>query len=157
MENIFAHPFFVNIILPFIFTFVLFYALMQKINLLGNAQAHLLIALALSFFFIGVPALLNITHMIVPVVAFLVVIAFCLMLLYGILGIEFYVPGKKHALKAWIAVILTILGIIVIVSLTGITKKINIPPEYIPVFAFIVLTGIVVWIMVQFGSKVSKE
>lgn len=150
------HPFFVNIILPFIFTFVLFYALMQKINLLGNAQAHLLVALGLSFFFIGVPALLNITHIIVPVVAFLVIVAFCLMLLYGILGIEFYVPEKKHSLKAWIAVILTILGIVVIASLTGITKKININPEYIPVFGFIVLTGVVVWIMVQFGSKVTK-
>lgn len=150
------HPFFVNIILPFIFTFVLFYALMQKINLLGNAQAHLLVALSLSFFFIGVPALLNITHIIVPVVAFLVIVAFCLMLLYGILGIEFYVPEKKHSLKAWIAVILTILGIVVILSLTGITKKININPEYIPVFGFIVLTGVVVWIMVQFGSKVTK-
>lgn len=153
-ETLFAQPFFVNIILPFIFTFVLLYALMEKANLLNNKQAHLLLALAISFFFVGVPSLINVTQIIIPVIAILVIIVFCLMLLYGAMGIEWYEKGKPHALKGWVASILTIIGIIVVAFSLGIKKFLPpLTPEMINTMAFIVISGIVVWIIVAFSPK----
>jgi hypothetical protein len=156
-ETFFAQPFFVNIILPFIFTFVLLYALMEKANLLNNKQAHLLLALAISFFFVGVPSLINITQIVIPVVTILVIIAFCLMLLYGAFGVEWYVPGKPHALKGWVGAILTIVGIIVVAFSLGIKKFLPpLSPEMINTIAFIVIAGVVIFIIVKFSAHPAK-
>ncbi len=156
-ENLILHPFFTNIILPFIFTFVLIYALLEKINLLANKQAHLIVALAMSFFFIGVPALLNITSIIIPTVSILVIIGFCLMLVFGILGIKFY-EAEKSALKGWIAAILIIIGIIVIANMLGVFSDLapKLTPELISTIAFIVIAGVVVYVLVAFKPATSK-
>jgi len=153
-ETLFSHPFFINIVLPFVFTFVLLYALMEKANLLNNKQAHLLLALAISFFFVGFPSLINITHILIPVVTILVVIVFCLMLLYGAMGVEWYEKGKGHAVKGWVGAILTIIGIIVVAFYLGIKKFIpQVTPEMINTLAFIVIAGVVIFIIVKFSVK----
>ncbi len=157
-ENLLFHPFFTNIVLPFIFVFVLTYALMEKIKLLENKQAHLLIALAIAFFFIGVPSLLNITSVIIPVLAILVIIAFSIMLLFGMLGIEFYATNKSSPIKATLAVILLIVGIIVVASSFGLFQKISswLSPELIQLIAFLIITGVVVAIIVGFKTNKTK-
>jgi len=155
VENLLLYPFFTNIVLPFIFVLVLTYALMEKIKLLENKQAHLLIALAISFFFIGVPSLLNVTSLIIPVVAILVIIAFSLMLLFGMLGIEFYAKDKSSPLKTGLAAILLIVGLIVIANMLGLFQKISslLSPELIQLLAFLIITGVVIAVIVGFKTK----
>jgi hypothetical protein len=153
------YPFLRDIVLPFIFVFVLLYALMEKIKLLENKQAHLLIALAIAFFFIGVPALLNLTSVIIPVLAILVIVAFCVMLLFGILGIEFYAKEGGGKFKYVLAGILLIVGIVVVASAAGLLQKIKITswltPQLIQFIAFFII--IVVAIALVVGFKTEKK
>jgi surface polysaccharide O-acyltransferase-like enzyme len=151
------YPFLRDIVLPFIFVFVLLYALMEKIKLLENKQAHLLIALAIAFFFIGVPALLNLTSVIIPVLAILVIVAFCVMLLFGILGIEFYAKGGGGKFKYVLAGILLIVGIVVVASAAGLLQKITswFTPQLIQFIAFFII--IVVAIALVVGFKTEKK
>ncbi|MEM2932669.1 MAG: hypothetical protein QW622_00415 [Candidatus Pacearchaeota archaeon] len=146
--------FLANIILPFVFVWVLTYALMEKINLLKNKQAHLLISLAIAFFFIGVPTLLNITSVIVPIVATLVIIAFCLMLLFGMLGIEFYAKEGTSKLKYIVAGILTLAGIVVILNIFGVFEKISklLSKEFIQFLIFLIIIVVVAAIVVGFKT-----
>ncbi|MEM2713624.1 MAG: hypothetical protein QXS07_00295 [Candidatus Pacearchaeota archaeon] len=151
--------FLANIILPFIFVWVLTYAIMEKIKLLGeNKQAHLLISIAIAFFFIGVPTLLNITSVIIPIVATLVIIAFCLMLIFGMLGIEFYSKEGGGKLKYIIAGILVLAGIIVILNIFGVFQKIStwLSKELIQFIIFLVIIIAVTAIVVGFKTKEGK-
>lgn len=151
--------FFANIVLPFIFVFVLIYALLEKINLLNNKQAHLLIALAIAFFFIGVPSLLDITSTIIPVLAILVIVAFCIMLLFGMLGIKFYEEGKGTPLKYVLAGILLVIGIIVVASAFGVFQKISslLSKDVINGIAFFIVIVVVVALVVGFKVQSGKE
>jgi|GEM_PF-3131720 len=151
-ENLILHPFFTNVVLPFIFSFVLIYALLEKIKLLGdNKQAHLLISLAMSFFFVGVPIYLDITWKIIPAVVIGVIALFCLMLLFGIMGIEFYSGGKGYnALRGWLSAILVIIVLAAIIATTNLPQKLLplLKPEFIQLFLFLAVTAIVVWVVV---------
>jgi surface polysaccharide O-acyltransferase-like enzyme len=149
------YPFLRDIVLPFILVFVLLYALMEKIKLLENKQAHLLIALAIAFFFIGVPALLNLTSVIIPVLAILVIVAFCVMLLFGILGIEFYAKEGGGKFKYALAGILLIVGIVVVASAAGLLQKITswLTPQLIQFIAFFIIIVIAIALVVGFKTE----
>lgn len=156
-QNLLFHPLIINYILPFVFVFVVTYALMEKINILGdNKQAHLLVALGMAFFFIGVPSLLNVTQTLIPIISLAVIVIFCLMLLFGILGIEFYNPQKSYSgLRGWIAGILIVAVLISFAAISGWTQKFAsfLKPEALQFIAFLIVIGVVIWIVTATGGK----
>ncbi|MCL6500489.1 MAG: hypothetical protein K6T16_00445 [Candidatus Pacearchaeota archaeon] len=88
--SIFAHPFFTNIILPFLLIFVVIYAILEKTEVLGKDKryANLIVAVVVGFMFIGVQALVNFTLRLIPLMAVMVVILLGYFLVFGFIGIE---------------------------------------------------------------------
>lgn len=88
--GLFMHPFFTNVILPFLLMFVVIYAILEKTALLGKERryANIIVALVIGFIFVGVQSVVGFTLRLIPLVAMLIMVLLCLYLIFGFIGTE---------------------------------------------------------------------
>ncbi len=88
--NIITNPFLTNVILPFLLVFVVLFAILEKVEILGKDKknTNIIVALVVSLLFVGVQQAVGFTIKIIPLVAMLIMILLCFFLLFGFAGIE---------------------------------------------------------------------
>ncbi|MEM2089570.1 MAG: hypothetical protein QXL88_00535 [Candidatus Pacearchaeota archaeon] len=124
MAEFFAVPFLYNVVLPFLLVFAIVFAILEKTKVLGEDKRHidLLVAFCIAFIFVGVPAMVNVTLRLIPVVSLIIVILLCFLLLFGFAGIN---VTESKFLKIFLGIILGIALTIVILWASGALEKIR--------------------------------
>ena len=86
--GIFEHPFFTQVILPFLLIFTIVYAILERTEILGKAkrQINAIVALVIALIVVGVPAAIGVITKMIPIIAIFIVILLLFMLLFGFIG-----------------------------------------------------------------------
>lgn len=139
--GIFMHPFFTNIILPFLLIFVVIYAILEKTEVLGKDKryANLIVAMVVGFMFIGVQSLVGFTLKFIPLIAVMVVILLGYFLVFGFVGIA----GVK-GLKITLGILFGLAIVASIMWAAGLFEKItpaNWSPEVVALIVFLAIFG----------------
>jgi len=150
-----VNPFFYSIVLPFILVFVVVYAILEKTNILGENKrnVNLLVGFCIAFIFIGVPAMVNITLKVIPVVSLIVVLLLCFLLLFGFIGVD---TKKSKILNIILGVILAIALLGTILWATGafqLASLFSVSSNTIGYVVFIVVFIIVILAVLAGGKK----
>ena len=103
---IFDNPFFTEIALPFLFVFVVVFAILQKTKLLGEGKMQMdaIVALVAGLLLIGVPAPRNILVGIMPWMTVGLAVILVFLLLYG------FVAGDLSNAPKWMKIVFGILA-----------------------------------------------
>ena len=112
--GIFAHPFFSQVILPFLLIFTVVYAILEKSEILGKRkrQINAIVSLVIGLIVVGVPYAVGVITRLIPVISVVVVILLLFMLMFGFIG-----GGEKGGLGPGMRIAFGILlGITLIVS-----------------------------------------
>jgi hypothetical protein len=161
VETIFTGELFTQIILPWAFVFVLFFAILEKTELLGEGkrQINALISAIIALILLAFPGSRDIIVELIPVLVVAAVILFVFLLLYAFIhGKEKDMFGKGIKVSLGIAV-----GIAVAVSVLVIAGVWDSIWDYLTsadslatsiIFALIVI-GVVVAVL--YGSKTSSS
>jgi len=88
--SLFEHPFFVNVLLPFLLIFTVVYAILEKTNILGEGKksADIIVSLIIGFIFVGAQSLVGFTLSIIPVIAVMLVLLKYILLRLLVLKID---------------------------------------------------------------------
>ena len=140
-STIFANPFFVYLLLPFLLVFVIVFSILQKAKILGDDKrwADIIVAMVIAFIFVGVSYVVDITLKFIPLVSLILIFILGFLLLFGFVGIK--VEGNK-GLQIGIGITLGIAVIGIILWSTGVWDKIiwsNTTLQYI--FLFLIFGG----------------
>lgn len=167
METIFQNEFFIQIILPFLLVFALFYAILSKTGVLHpqnqpNKGVDVLVALAIALIFVGVPAATGFTLRLMPILSVLIVIAFSIILLLAFTGVWKENENKVYGINIGISIALGIAFIIAILWAAGIFERISgLSKEMISNFAqwivLIILIIVAIVAVVQPGQQSREE
>lgn len=118
--SLFEHPFFVNVLLPFLLIFTVVYAILEKTNILGEGKksADIIVALIIGFIFVGAQSLVGFTLSIIPVIAVMLVLLLGYFLIFGFIGIR-----QNKGLNIALGIIFGIALIVTILWASGVLKK----------------------------------
>ncbi len=119
METLLSSPFVRDIILPFLLVFVLIFAILEKLKILGEEkkQVNAIIAFVIALIFVSFSKSVGITIDLISVVAVIAVVLLLFMMLYGFASGE-----KEFSLNKNVKTILWILiSIAVVIALLVIT------------------------------------
>jgi len=88
--SIITNPFLTNVILPFLLVFVVLFAVLEKIEVLGKDKksTNIIVALVVALLFVGVQKAVGFTIAIIPLIAVLIMILLCFYLVFGFVGIH---------------------------------------------------------------------
>ena len=151
---IFTHPFFTNILLPFLLIFVVIYAILEKTKVLGDEKkyANLFVAVIVGFIFIGVQSLVGFTLRFIPLIATMVIILLGYFLVFGFIGVKQEARGMQITLGI-------LFGIAILASIAwsfGLFEKIqlgNISSDVMAMIVFFVIFGGAVALVLATGKK----
>lgn len=103
---IFEHPFFTEMLLPFLLVFVVVFAILQKSKILGEGKAQIdaIVSLVIGLILIGVPQPRNILVGILPWMAVGVAVILVFLILYG------FVAGDLSNSPKWMKITFGILA-----------------------------------------------
>lgn len=126
VETIFSHPYFVELILPFLLVFTLVFAVLDKSKLLGEGkrQINAIVSLVVGLIFISFSYATGIIVKLVPFLAVSLVILFIFMLVWG------FISGKTEGdvlgggLKIALGIIFGFAIIVAILWVTGVWDKV---------------------------------
>jgi len=153
-----ANPFFYSILVPFLLVFVLIYAILEKTNVLGEGKkmVNLIVSFSIAFIFIGVPAIVNVTLKVIPIVSFIIILVLCLLLLFGFAGVD---TQKNKTLQLILGIILGLALVVTILWATGvfglITGKLG--ASTLSYVAFFIIFIIVIVVVLMGGKKPSSS
>jgi len=152
-------PFFYSVLLPFILVFAVFYAILEKTEVLGKNKrmVNLIVSFCIGFIFIGVPHLVGVALDIIPIFALAVIILLCLLLLFGFAGIK--VEDSK-ALKATVGIVLALALIGIVLYATGVFSLLTsatLSNSVINMIVFGVLIIIIILVVVLGGQGKKPE
>jgi len=121
--------FMTNVILPFILVFIVLFAILEKVEILGKKRdIHAIVALIVSLIAIGVPAAIGTIQAFIPVIAVILIILFAWFLVFGFAGHSVEVQWST-GLKRFFMIVLGLVLLVTIVwavgSSTGFLQKIN--------------------------------
>ncbi|UZE93805.1 MAG: hypothetical protein IB618_03495 [Candidatus Pacearchaeota archaeon] len=139
--GIFAHPFFTNIILPFLLVFVVIYAILEKTTVLGKDKryANLIVAFVIGFMFIGAQALVGFTIKLLPLIAVMIIILLGYFLVFGFIGIE-----KSKGMQIALGILFGIAILAAVFWAAGVFEMITPStwsPDTIAIIVFLVIFG----------------
>ena len=88
--SLFTNTFITHVLIPFIFVFVITFAVLQRSKILGEDKkaADILVALSIGLVFIGVPAFVGFTLKFIPMIALILIGILGFLLVFGFAGIE---------------------------------------------------------------------
>ena len=118
--GIFTHPFFTQVILPFLLIFTVVYAILEKTEILGKGkrQINAIVSLVISLIVVGVPVAVGVITRMIPVITIVIVILLLFMLMFGFIG-----GGEKgglgKGLKIAFGILLGITLLVVVVWAVG--------------------------------------
>lgn len=158
MTNFVAAPFVYNVVLPFLLVFAVVFAILEKTKVLGEGKKHvnLIVAFCIAFIFVGVPAMVNVTLRLIPIVSLIIVILLCFLLLFGFTGIN---VAESKFLKIFLGIILGIAFAVVILWASGAFEKLKtakMSEAVINYLIFIVIFVVVIIVVLVGGRKVEK-
>ncbi|MCS7134294.1 MAG: hypothetical protein NZ889_00320 [Candidatus Pacearchaeota archaeon] len=146
--NGFIPPFIYNVLLPFLLVFAVVFAILEKTKVLGEKRnINLIVSFCITFIFVGVPAMVNVTLRLIPVVSSIIVVLLCLLLLFGFAGLR---VEENKTLRTILGVILGIALAVVVFWASGAmdkfrgTKISEATLNYIIFFSIFVLAIVVV-------------
>lgn len=152
---VFEVPFLYNVVLPFLLVFAVVFALLEKTEVLGAGKrnVNLIVAFCIAFIFVGVPALVNVTLRLIPIVSLIIVILLCLLLVFGFVGIQ---PEQNKILKTILGIVLGIALTIVILWASGALEKVgNISGTTLNYIIFIGIFILAIVVVLVGGKKKS--
>ncbi|MCX6748071.1 MAG: hypothetical protein NT076_00545 [Candidatus Pacearchaeota archaeon] len=120
METLLSSPFVRDIILPFLLVFVLIYALLEKLKILGEdkRQINAIIAFVIGLIFVSFSKSVGITVDLIGVVAVIAVVLLLFMMLYGFAsGEKEFSIHKNVKYVLWILISIAI--VIALLVITG--------------------------------------
>lgn len=122
-STIFANPFFVYLLLPFLLVFVIVFSILQKAKILGEDKrwADVIVAMVVGFIFVGVSYAVDVTLKFIPIVSMVLIFILGLLLFFGFAGIK--VEGNK-GLQITLGIVLGVTMIGIILWATGVWGKI---------------------------------
>ena len=87
---IFANPFFVYLLLPFLLVFVIVFSILQKAKILGEDKraADVIVAMVIAFIFVGVSSVVDVTLKFIPIISLFLILILGFLLLFGFVGIK---------------------------------------------------------------------
>lgn len=121
---IFEHPFFSQMILPFLLVFVTTFAILQKSKILaeGNPQVDAIVAFVLGLILIITPVARNIIVSIMPWAAVGVAVLLVFFILYGFVAGE--LNSLPNPLKYGLGALAGVFTIGVVLAVTGLGERI---------------------------------
>jgi hypothetical protein len=153
-----ANPFFYSILVPFLLVFVIVYAILEKTNILGEGKkmVNLIVSFSIAFIFIGVPAIVNITLRIIPIVSFIIILLLCLLLLFGFAGVD---TQKSKLLKIILGIVLGIALVVTILWATGVLGMMSgtLGSGFLSYVVFFIIFIIVIVAVLLGGKKPSSS
>jgi len=123
---IFEHPFFTEMLLPFLLVFVLVFAILQKSKILGdkNAQVDAMVGLVIGLILIGFPQPREILVGIFPWMAVGIAVVLVFLILYGFVAGDMSGDGTPEWMKTTFAVLAGLFTLAVILSVSGLGERI---------------------------------
>lgn len=138
--SLLVHPFFTNVILPFLLIFVVIYAILEKSAVLGpdKRYANLLVAIIIGLLFVGVQSVVGFTLRVIPLVAMLIMILLCFYLIVGFIGLE-----KAKGITIALGLIFGIAFMIILLWASGLLGRIvgEVRSEVIGIVAIVATLG----------------
>ena len=118
---IFEHPFFVEMLLPFLLVFVLTFAILQKTKLLGDGKSQIdaIIAFVLGLLLIVAPTPRNIIVGILPWLGVAVAVILVFMVIFGFVAGDLSGEGMPNSLKITFGVLGGVFTLGVVLVVTG--------------------------------------
>jgi len=150
------HPLFYQIILPFILVFAVIFAILERSEILGEGKKYvnILVAACISFIFIGVPSMVNLTLKIIPIVSVVIVVLLCLLLIFGFTGIEI---RNNKSLKIALGIVLGVAMLIIILWSVGAFKFISKWSHSSGFASYIAFTAIFVGVIIAVAASGGKK
>ena len=123
---IFEHPFFTEMLLPFLLVFVVTFAILQKSKILGDGKAQIdaIVGFVVGLLLIGLPQPRNIIVNIMPWMAVGIAIILTFLILYGFVHGDMTGDKAPKWMKPTFAVLAGLFTIGVILFITGLGGKI---------------------------------
>jgi len=120
METLLSSPFVRDIILPFLLVFVLIFAILEKIKILGDdkKQINAIIAFVIGLIFVSFSKSVGITVDLIGVVAVIAVVLLLFMMLYGFASGEKEFSLHKNV-KYVLWILISIALVIALLVITG--------------------------------------
>lgn len=126
VETIFSHPYFVELILPFLLVFTLVFAVLDKSKLLGEGkkQINAIISLVVGLILVSFSYATGIIVNLIPFLAVSLVILFVFMLVWG------FISGKKEGdvlsggMKIALGIIFSLAVVMAVLWVTGFWEKV---------------------------------
>jgi len=153
--GVLTHPFFTNIILPFLLIFTVVFAILEKTGILGKEKkyANLIVALVIGFMFIGVQTFVGFTLRFIPMIAVLIVVLLAYLIIFGFMNVDI---TENQGLKVAFGIIfgLTILG--ALLWSAGILEKITASKPSADVLGIVILVVLIagaISLVVSTGKK----
>ena len=152
-----THPFFINVLLPFLLVFTVVYSILEKTAVLGKEKkyANLIISLIVGFMFIGVQSLVGFTLHLIPLIAIMIVILLGYFLVFGFIGIH-----ENKGMKITLGILFGLAIISSILWASGLLDKITIPrlsSDAIALIVFLIIFGAAITLVLTNAPKAKKE
>ncbi len=154
--NLLLHPFFINILLPFLLIFVVVYAILEKTGVLGKDKryANIIVAAVIGFIWIGAQSLVGFTIRLIPLFAVMIIILLGYFLIFGFIGIA----GNK-GLKIALGILF---GIAILASIAWAAGLFNLitpatwSPDIIALIIFLAIFGGAIGLILSTHQKENK-
>jgi len=153
--TIFANPFFLYLLLPFLLVFVVVFSILEKSNILGEGKrpANAIVAMVIAFIFVAVPSIVGITVKFIPLIALIIIVLLCLLMLFGFVGIKI---EENKGLKITLGILLGLSLLGIFAWATGIFEKIQLNSTIVQYVILFVIFGGALALVVSTGSKKSS-
>ena len=137
---IFANPFFLYLLLPFLLVFVVVFSILEKTNILGEGKrpANAITAMVIAFIFVAVPSIVGITVKFIPLIALIIIVLLCLLMLFGFVGIK---VEESKGLKIALGILLGLSLLGIIFWATGLFEKIKFTSTVVQYIVLFVIFG----------------
>jgi len=137
---IFANPFFVYLLLPFLLVFVIVFSILQKAKILGEDKraADVIVAMVIAFIFVGVSSVVDVTLKFIPIISLFLILILGFLLLFGFAGIK--IEGNK-GLQIAIGIVLGLAFIGTVLWSTGILASIKFTQEVVQYIVLFLVFG----------------
>ena len=123
---IFEHPFFTEMLLPFLLVFVVTFAILQKSKILGDGKAQIdaIVGFVVGFLLIALPAPRNIIVSIMPWMAVGIAVILVFLILYGFVAGDLSDASKHKWMKPVFGGLAGVFTFGVVLFVTGLGSKI---------------------------------
>ncbi len=153
---IFANPFFLYLLLPFLLVFVVIFSILEKTSILGDGKrpANAIVAMVIAFIFVAVPSVVGITVKFIPLIALIIIVLLCLLMLFGFVGIKI---EDNKGLKVTLGILLGLSLVGIFAWATGIFEKIQFNSTIIQyVVLFVIFGGALALVVATSSPKKSS-